>query len=388
MTTRRQKAPPAPLRGVFRRGTIWWIRYRYNGHQHFESSKSQNPAVANELLTRKLAQIKLGQFVAPDVSKTNFDDLVTMIRDDYRLNGRKSEDRIDVAFKQLRAFFGFDKAAQLTPDRITAYVRYRLDVGAARATIRYELAVFRRMFRLALQAEKVARVPYFPRVDVDNARQGFFEAADFDAVTSHLDEPLIPLMRFLYLTGWRVGEATGLTWANVDFDGGVVRLEPGTTKNGDGREFPFTPLPELADLLAAQHELTKALEKEQERVITHVFHRRGEPIKSYAKAWNAACLAAGFGGRLVHDLRRTAVRNLERAGVSRSVAMKLTGHRTEAVYRRYAITSAADLAEGVSKVAILHRAPRGDRKVLPFGRRQNEDKGEPETAPPLSESFA
>lgn len=76
--------------------------------------------------------------------------------------------------------------------------------------------------------------------------------------------------------------------------------------------------------------------------------------------------AAGLTGRLVHDLRRTAVRNLERAGVSRSVAMKLTGHKTEAVYRRYAITSAADLSEGVAKLATLHGLERDARTVLPF----------------------
>jgi integrase len=180
-------------------------------------------------------------------------------------------------------------------------------------------------------------------------------------------------VRFLYLTGWRAGEAMNLTWANVDLDAGVVRLEPGTTKNGEGREFPFAKHPALKTLLVAQREATKALEVEQERIISHVFHRRGEAICSYAKAWNAACDAARVGGRLVHDLRRTAVRNLERAGVSRSVAMKLTGHKTEAVYRRYAITSAADLSDGVAKVAILHSAPIGSPDVLPFSRRQYED---------------
>ena len=72
------------------------------------------------------------------------------------------------------------------------------------------------------------------------------------------------------------------------------------------------------------------------------------------RRWRSACKKAGLPGRLVHDFRRTAVRNLERAGVPRSVAMKLTGHRTEAVYRRYAIVSPADLRAGVEKLAQLH----------------------------------
>jgi integrase len=138
------------------------------------------------------------------------------------------------------------------------------------------------------------------------------------------------------------------------------------TKNREGREFPFAALPPLAELLREQRDRTSAIEREQRCIIGPVFHRNGKPVLSYVRAWKAACKATGLTGRLVHDLRRTAVRNLERAGVSRSVAMKLTGHKTEAVYRRYAITSAADLSEGVAKLAALHDASAGTRTVIPF----------------------
>ena len=84
-----------------------------------------------------------------------------------------------------------------------------------------------------------------------------------------------------------------------------------------------------------------------------VFHRKGEPVKSMKRSWRTACEDAGVPGRLMHDLRRTAVRNLERAGVSRSVAMKMTGHKTESVYRRYAIVSEVDLREAGAKLASL-----------------------------------
>ena len=87
------------------------------------------------------------------------------------------------------------------------------------------------------------------------------------------------------------------------------------------------------------------------RICSWVFHRNGRPIKSFRKAWQEACAAAGVPDRIPHDLRLTAVRNLERAGVSRSVAMPLTGHKTESVYRRYAIVNEEDLAEGVQKLA-------------------------------------
>lgn len=72
-------------------------------------------------------------------------------------------------------------------------------------------------------------------------------------------------------------------------------------------------------------------------------------LTGVASAAAATCRKAGHPGMLVHDLRRSAVRNMERAGLSRSVAMQLTGHKTEAVHRRYAITSEADLREGVER---------------------------------------
>jgi integrase len=101
----------------------------------------------------------------------------------------------------------------------------------------------------------------------------------------------------------------------VDFAARTVRLEPGTTRNGEGRMFPFTP--ELRALLEGQRQRIAIVQSKAGRIIPNVFHRDGEPIKSFRGAWATALEAAGVAGRLFHDLRRTAVRNLERAGVPR-----------------------------------------------------------------------
>ena len=171
-------------------------------------------------------------------------------------------------------------------------------------------------------------------------------------------------MTFAYLTGWRTpSEILTLEWKQVDFSAGTVRLEPGTTKNDEGRVFPFAVLPELVDLLREQWAQTMERQFATGQAIRWVFNRKGRPIKDFRKAWKIACRAAGAGDRIPHDFRRTAVRNLERAGVPRSVAMKLTGHKTESVYRRYVIVSEADLSEGLTKLARLHEGERKSRTV-------------------------
>jgi integrase len=189
---------------------------------------------------------------------------------------------------------------------------------------------------------------------VSNTRAGFFEENQFRAVLRHLPEEVRPVVTFAYYTGWRIrSEVLPLQWRQVDLSVGTVRFEPGTTKNEEGRLFPFSLLPELRDVLQGQRQRTGELQAKTERLIPWVFRRNGRRIKDFRQAWKIACESAGIPGMIPHDFRRTAVRNLERAGVSRSAAMELTGHKTESVYRRYAIVSEADLAEGVRKLAAL-----------------------------------
>lgn len=182
-------------------------------------------------------------------------------------------------------------------------------------------------------------------------RSGFFEREQYGGVMTHLPAALQPVIAFAYVTGWRIdSEVLPLEWRQVDFNAAEVRLDAGTTKNGEGRVFPFTA--DLRAVLKAQHAEHERLKKAG-HICRFVFFReiadgRGgekkpQPIVSLNKAWKAACRAAGCPGRIPHDLRRTAVRNLVRAGISKSVAMELTGHKTASVFDRYNITSGNDL---------------------------------------------
>lgn len=137
------------------------------------------------------------------------------------------------------------------------------------------------------------------------------------------------------------------------------------TKNDEGRTFAFDALPELVTLLRRQRERTTALERETGRIVPWVFHRDGQQIRRYRTAWASAVDRAAHEerngmrvvvrselvGKLVHDLRRTAVRNLTRAGVPKVWAKKLTGHKTDAVFDRYDITEIGELREAVRRLA-------------------------------------
>ena len=342
------------LGGVYQRGAVWWVHYYFRGKPYRESSGSTVRTDAVKLLKRRHAETGKGHLHGPDMEKTTFEDLATIITANYIVNARRSLPRMKTSLSALRAFFGPSYARDLTLDRLDAYVASRLNDGVAPASIRNDLACLRRALRLAARAGK-AIVPPFPSLQVHNTRSGFFEREDFEAVRSHLPDAIQGVMTFAYCTGWRVrSEILTLQWKQVDWTAGTVRLEPGTTKNDEARTFPFAVLPELLDMLKQQWEHTKAVQKVTGRLIGPVFHRNGEPIKDYRGAWDAACELAKVVGRIPHDFRRTAVRNLERASVPRSVAMKLTGHKTESVYRRYAIVSEADLSDGLRRLATLH----------------------------------
>jgi len=340
--------------GKVKESSIWWIYYYHNGKEYRESSKSRKKNIASTLLRKKIEELKPGQIHDKEASKITFEDLKELLIRDYRINKRKSQWRAEISVSRLAEFFGDDRAIEITSQRVEQYKEYRLDSGVAASTINNELAALSRMFSLALRLEVLGQRPHVQKLEVQNARHGFFEREDFQSVYSHLPEDLKPVMEFAYLTGWRKSEILNLEWKQINFFKGTARLEPGTTKNDEGREFPFRALTQLETLLINQRKKTDGLEKKVGQTIPWVFHRRGDQVKNYDKAWRKACRAVGLEGRIVHDFRRTAVRNLEQAGVPRSVAMKLTGHKTEAVYRRYAIVSENDLSQAVGKLSELH----------------------------------
>ncbi len=340
---------------IRKRGAIWWIRYYRNGRRYEESARTTKQDDAARLLKQREGDVAHGMPITPAIGRLTFEDAAKDLLTDYQVNGRRSyvhvKRRIEAG---LGPWFNRRRMASISTSDVRAYTAHRLEAGAAKATINRELAALKRAFTLAMQAGKVLRRPYIPLLQEDNTRKGFFERAQFEAVRAHLPARLQGVATFAYYTGWRTrSEVLTLQWHQVDFTACTVRLEPGTTKNREGRVFVFKDLTDLRDALERQDADRVRLAK-ADILSPWVFHRKnGSPIRSFRKTWAAACAKAGCPGRIPHDFRRTAVRNLVRAGVPDTIAMKLTGHKTRAVFDRYDITSEEDLAEAGRKLQAL-----------------------------------
>lgn len=340
---------------------VWWIAYTVKGRRVRESAGTETKREAEALLRQRLAGRDQGHDPF-EASRLTLQAVLDLVRADYVANGRRSLARVTLSTRRLTEVIpGETLAREVDEGAITRYCAGRLEAGDRPATVNRDLAMLRRGLRLAARAGRLGRVPFVAMLAERNTRTGFVERAQLEVICSHLPADLAAFVRCAWLTGWRRGELASRQWRHVDLRAGWLRLEPGETKSGEGRMFPLYP--ELRALLEAQRATVEAAEKRLDRIIPWVFPRlggvgvavedQGGPIRQFGKAWARACAAAGCPGRLVHDLRRSAVRNLERAGVPRSTAMRLVGHRTEAIYRRYAIVDEAMLAEAAEKLGRL-----------------------------------
>jgi len=264
--------------------------------------------------------------------------------------------------------------AAITTSRLTQYATDRMAECAAGSTINQELAAIRRAFRLALRSRELATMPHVPMLKLSNVRKGFFERAEFDAVLTHLPQSLRGPFTFAFFTGWRTkSEVFTLQWSQVDREVKAVRLEAGTTKNDEPRTLPYGQLAELVTVIDDAWKLHEKLQS-ADVLSPYVFPREdGRPWKDgFYDAWHAATEAAGCPGKIPHDFRRTAARNLVRRGVPEKVAMQVTGHKTRSIFDRYNIVVEKDVADALGKLSTQPQVEEPKRKgvVRRFRKRQ------------------
>jgi len=309
--------------------------------------------------------------VSCDVSAEECDCLCCALERDFRFRGKGSAQNLS-NLKRVRQDFGRELAIGLSAEDVDSYIARRLKEGAAPASVNRCTQMLGQAFKLANRRKRLTGAPYIRHLsEAGNVRQGFFGDAEFRLVVDNLPDCLKDFARFAYCTGMRRGEIASLTWRDVDGD--VIRLRAENSKNGESRTVPLEG--ELAELIERRRAGRQVKRNGRTVMLSEwIFHRDGEPILEFRKSWKTACCMAGIGklvcrkckgsvdaeyncakcakawkrddlkyvGRIFHDFRRTAVRDMVRAGVPETVAMSLSGHKTRSMFDRYDITNDSD----------------------------------------------
>lgn len=357
-------------RGTFR------INYTdAQGQRQFETIEATSAAEANGVRLSRLADIARGIPVSSKPNSVTFEELAADVVVNYRARGLSSWRDIEARFRlHLCPFLGWKKAAQITTADFNAYIVHRKSEGAKAGSICRELEAAKRAYRLGSQCTpaKVLVIPAIPMPEEKNVRTGYFEPAQLEAICRHLPAHLVPVAKFGYITGWRHQEVMTRCWRHETQAG--ISLDPGETKNGEGRTFPMvSPLKALLDSIRPATVFPAA------RIFTRP---DGKPIGRFDKAWTTACRKAGLPVRMVelkrvvvqedgtkrkevityrrgklkgqpilvaraavyfHDFRRTAYRNLVWAGIPEKQARLAVGWLNPATADRYNVPGKSDM---------------------------------------------
>ena len=353
MIYRRKKRDPAT--GKLQEQGPYWMKYYIEGRPIQESTKVFEKEQAKKILKVKEGEVAAGIYRGPSMDRIRFEDLAALVQQDYQINRRKTVRRITEYQKHLEPYFRKARVSSITTERIKAYIIKRQEQGAANGTINREIGFLKRMFRLGYQQtpQLVARIPHIPQLKEHNIRSGFFEHEDFLALRGALPDYAQVAATLAYYSGMRMGEVCSLQWRQINWTEGKLFLQAEDTK---------TKTPRVLYLTGNLYRVLMAWKTRCENkwpTCQWICHRGGIRLQCLKRSWRKACEAVGLGrmvmnekkkrlvwdGRIPHDFRRTAVRNMVRAGVPEKVAMAISGHKTRSVFDRYNIVNERDLEQ-------------------------------------------
>jgi integrase len=330
---------------IYARGKMLWVAYHLRGKKIRESTGAWvgDEKAAEKFLRNRLKEVHADEigartFTTPKACRLTVHDLLEALKADLQLREKLSSQNAS-HLKRADADFGNRLAVALTSEQIDAYKRARLAEHDAPASINRPLQLIRQAYGFAVKREHISRVPNIEFLsEKGNARKGFCDEPTFRKILKVLPSYLKDFCLFGYCTGMRYGEIRSLKWAYVNGD--VIELQAVDAK-GDHDESNARLIPmvgkDLAGILERRKTARKVKSDGGTTLAALIFHHSGNPIVDIRKAWKTACKKAGVPGLLFHDLRRSAVKNLDEAGVSRDVAKSISGHKTDAMYTRYNI---------------------------------------------------
>ena len=321
---------------------IWWVQFHQNGQRFREPTGTDNKRKAQDYLRDKIAEASLGTY-SPRASQVTVAELVEAKLSLDRANALKSAADNETRWKaHLQPAFGHFRASALSTPRLSRYVEERRNEKAYPATVNRELALLLAAFHLAQRSSLVRATPWFPMLKECNVRKGFLKDEQYTRLAEECRKAglwLRGLFEVAYTYGWRRGELVSMRCSQVDLMARTIRLYD--SKNHCGRVVVMTE--NVHSLLSA----CVAGKGEDEFVFTW---SDGRPMKDFWRTWEKVTEATGCPDLLLHDLRRTRVRNIRRLGVAKSVAMKVSGHKTSSVFRRYDITDEANLVDVANRL--------------------------------------
>jgi integrase len=393
---------------------LLWCAYYLRGKEHRQSTGETDPAKAEKFLNRKLKEVGADQigaktFVSPQQERIRTSALLDALETSYKIESKDSP-QFKSHLKRIRDYFGPWRALEVTTDAVDRYITEQQESGCAAATINRGTQLLGQAFKLAVERKRLSSAPAIRHLsEKDNARQGFFAERELRAVVENLPDYLKDFTLFGFSSGWRSGEIKSLTWEDVDGD--CIRLRSENSKNGEGRVIVLEG--ELANLME-RRKAARVVETAAGPVLSKsIFHNgAAEPIGDIRKAWQSACCMVGVGkmvcptctgtvealprcatcskrscvecsklhcskcsknwkreelkyaGKLFHDLRRSSVRNMIRAGVSEKVAMTLSGHKTHSMLSRYNIVNETDQRQALRRTQDYLKSAVEESKVV------------------------
>ncbi len=327
----------------------YWMKYYDQGKPYYQSTGKYEKKEAKAVLHKAEVKVLEGQREGNTVNRTKFDDLVVLLQQDYELKGRKTWGRRLQHIAHLKKSFGGIRTRAINSEKLGKYISKRLKEGAANGTINRELDCLHRMMILGSRQTpiKVGRMPHFPKLAEMNVREGFFAHDEYLALRGVAPFHIKVALTIGYYSGMRLREiigGKGLKWDQVDLKERCIRLSFMQTKTKTPR------IIYMADDFLKVVVKAKELRDRDFPTCPYVCHFNGKPFSQLRHGWNVACKRIGLEGKTFHDLRRTGIRNLVRAGVSETVAMKISGHKTRSVFDRYNVTSEADLKKAADQL--------------------------------------
>jgi integrase len=329
----------------------WVAQYYVNGQRFRKSTGTSVKAEAEGKLREWMGASERGEKAKPQTQGLTYAELRADLLKHYAEKQHKSlktkKDGTPYLFPltALDDFFNGRRVNDIDRDTASAFVADRRAANKSNSTINNSIRLLIRMFSLARDNSKLTAVPKFELLK-EKSRQGFLPPKIFQRLFDKMQPDFQPMLLLLYSAGVRVGEAEKIEWPAVNLDAATITLLSGETKNDESRVLP------LSDSLVT--------------LLARVKQREGRVFPSkraLQAAFATGCKAAGIEGLLVHDLRRSAVRNLMNAGVQQAVAMKISGHRDASVFQRYNIVDVEQTTNAMQRVQRL--APVKVRRALP-----------------------